>query len=188
MKQLFIALITTSVLLGCNNNKKTHETSGKTEEKKETTAITYPYKPDYSSDFSFGNVNHAKTVLDLYKMWEDGRVDDFKSVLADSVSIDFPNGAKFKDNTADSMISFAKQFRKTLASVKLKFDAWMPIHVNDKNEDYVLVWYREYETDMKGNVDSTGGHAYFQMKNNKVRSWSEFDQKLMAPPAMPAKK
>lgn len=187
MKRLSIALVAASVLLACNNDKKTDETSGKTEDKKEAPAITYPYKADYSSDFSVGDANNAKTVLDLYKMWEDGRVDDFKSVLADSASIDFPNGNKFKDNTADSLISFAKQFRKTLSSVKLRFDAWMPIHVNDKKDDYVLVWYREYETDMKGKVDSTRGHAYFQMKNNKIRSWSEFDQKLVAPPP-PAKK
>jgi hypothetical protein len=36
------------------------------------------------------------------------------------------------------------------------------IHANDIKEDYVLVWYREYETDMKGKVDSVRGHAYFR--------------------------
>ena len=185
MKRLSIALVAASVLFACNNDKKTDETSGKTGDKKESATITYPYKADYSSDFSMGDANNAKTVLDLYKMWEEGRVDDFKSVLADSASIDFPNGYKFKDNTADSLINFAKQFRKGLSSVKITFDGWMPIHVNDKKEDYVLVWYREYETDMKGKVDSVRGHAYFQMKNNKVRSWSEFDQKLTAPPPPP---
>ena len=188
MKRLSIVIVAASVLFACSNEKKTDETSAKPEEKKESVAITYPYTATFSSDFSIGDANHAKMVLDLYKMWEDGRVDDFKSVLADSASIDFPNGYKFKDNTADSLISFAKQFRKGLSSVKLMFDAWMPIHVNDKKEDYVLVWYREYETDMKGKVDSTRGHAYFQMKNNKIRSWSEFDQKLMAPPPPPPAK
>ncbi|MFI5185096.1 MAG: hypothetical protein ACHQF0_00060 [Chitinophagales bacterium] len=188
MKRLSIALFAASVLFACNNDKKTDETSGKTEEKKESASITYPYKAAYSSDFSMGEANHAKMVLDLYKMWEDGKVDDFKSLLADSVSIDFPDGNKFRDNTADSMINFAKQFRKTLASVKLTFDGWMPVHANDAKEDFVLVWYREYETDMKGKVDSVRGHAYFQIKNNKVRSWSEFEQKLTAPPPPPPMK
>lgn len=188
MKKLFVVLISTSVLFACNNEKKTDESSGKMKEKKETAAITYPYTPDFTSDFSIGDVNHSKTVLDLYKMWEDGRVDDFRSVLADSVSLDFPDGNKFKDNTVDSFITFAGQFRKTLSSVKLTFDAWMPVHANDKNEDYVLVWYREYETGMSGKIDSVRGHAYFLIKNNKIRSWSEFDQKLMPPPPPPAKK
>lgn len=188
MRQLFFALLATLVLLACNNQKKSDETSGKMEEKKETAAITYPYTPDYTHDFSIGDSNHAKTVLDLYKMWEEGRVDDFKSALSDSIHVDFPNGFKFKNNTVDSFINFAKQFRKTLASIKLVFDAWMPVHANDKKEDYVLVWYREYETNMAGKVDSIRGHAYFEIKNNKVRSWSEYDQQLMAPPPPPAKK
>lgn len=179
MKRLSIVLVAASVLFACNN-KKADETS----DKKDTTSITYPYKAAYSSDFSVGDANNAKTVLELYKMWEDNKVDDFKSVLADSVSIDFPDGNKFKDNTADSMINFAKQFRKMQSSVKFTFDAWMPIHVNDKKEDYVLVWYKEYETDLKGKTDSTNGHAYFLIKDNKVRSWSEFEQKLVAAPPM----
>lgn len=188
MKQLLIVLSATSVLIACSNDKKTEETSAKPEEKKESVAIAYPYAAAFSSDFSIGDANHSKIVLDLYKMWEDGKVDDFRSLLADSVSIDFPDGNKFKDNTADSMISFAKQFRSTLSSVKMAFDGWMPIHANDKKEDFVLVWYREYQTNMKGKIDSVRGHAYFQIKNNKVRSWSEFSQQLTAPPPPPMKK
>lgn len=181
MKRSLIVLVAATFLFACNNEKKADETAAKPEEKKEAAAIAYPYKAAYTSDFSIGDANHSKTVLDLYKMWEDGKVDDFKSLLADSVSIDFPDGNKFS-NTADSMINFAKQVRKTLSSVKLEFDAWMPIHANDAKEDYVLVWYREYTTTMKGKVDSLNGHAYFQIKNNKVRSWSEFEQKLTPPP------
>jgi len=182
MKQLSIALIAAAVLFACNNEKKTDESAGKAEEKKESAAIAYPYKAAYSSDFSMGDANHAKMVLDLYKMWEDGKVDDMKSLLADSVSIDFPDGFKFNDNKADSMISFAKQFRSTLSSVKVVFDGWMPIHSNDAKQDFVLVWSRDYNTDMSGKVDSSRTHAYFLIKNNKIRSWSEFQQKLTPPP------
>jgi len=182
MKRLSIVIVAASILVACSNENKTDETSTKPEEKKESVAISYPYTAAFSSDFSMGDANHAKMVLDLYKMWEDGKVDDFKTLMGDSVSIDFPDGNKYKDNKVDSMISFAKQVRSTFSSVKLAFDGWMPIHANDAKEDFVLVWYREYETDMKGKVDSIRGHAYFQIKNNKVRSWSEFSQQLTAPP------
>ena len=188
MKRLSIALVAAAFLFACNNEKKTDESAGKTEEKKESVAIAYPYKAAYSSDFSIGDANHAKMVLDLYKMWEDNKVDEMKTLLADSVSIDFPDGNKFNDNTADSMINFAKQFRKTLSSVKVMFDGWMPIHVNDTKEDYVLVWSRDYNTDMSGKVDSIRAHAYFLIKNNKIRSWSEFQQKLTPPPPPPPAK
>ena len=182
MKRLSIALVAATFLFSCNNEKKTDESAGKTEEKKESAVIAYPYKAAYSSDFSIGDANHSKLVLDLYKMWEDNKMDEMKTLLADSVSIEFPDGNKFNDNTADSMLSFAKQFRKTLSSVKVVFDGWMPIHANDTKEDFVLVWSHDYNTDMSGKVDSSRSHAYFLIKNNKIRSWSEFQQKLTPPP------
>jgi hypothetical protein len=188
MKQLSIVLVAAAFLFACSNEKKTDEPAVKPEEKKETAAITYPYKAGYSSDFSIGDANHSKMVLDLYKMWEDNKVDEFKTLMGDSISIDFPDGNKYKDNKVDSMISFAKQVRNTLTSVKVNFEGWMPIHSNDAKEDFVLVWYREYETNMSGKVDSTFNHAYFLIKNNKIRSWSEFQQKLTPPPPPPARK
>ena len=186
MKQLLIAAVASTFLFACNNEKKTNEASGQTEEKKET-SITYPYKAMYSSDFSMGDPNHSKMVLDLYKMWEDNKLDEMKTLLADSVSIDFSDGNKFI-GTADSMVSFARQFRSGLASVKVGIDGWMPIHVNDTKEDYVLVWSRDYNTDNTGKVDSARGHAYFQIINNKIRSWSEYQQKLTPPPPLPPAK
>ena len=186
MKRLLIAVVAITVIAACNNEKKTDDSSAKGDEKKGE-AISYPYKAAYSSDFGMGDPNHAKMVLDLYKMWEDNKVGDMKSLLADSVSIDFPDGNKF-NSTVDSMISFAGQFRSSLASVKVSFDGWMPIHVNDTKEDYVLVWSRDYNTDKAGKIDSTRGHAYFLIKNNKIRSWSEFQQKLTPPPPPPPPK
>jgi len=182
MKRLLIALVAVAFLFACNNEKKTDETSATTEEKKESAAVNYPYKAAYSSDFSMGDPNHAKMVLDLYKMWEENKVDDMKTLLADSVNIEFPDGNKFADNTVDSVINFAKQYRKTLKSVTAQLDGWMAVKSNDKKEDYVLTWSRDYTTDMSGKTDSTRTHAYFLIKNNKIRSWSEFQQKLAPPP------
>ena len=181
MKRIPLILVAFAVLMACNNEKKNDDKTSETkEEKKMTDNISYPYKAGYSSDFSVGDANHSKLVLDLYKMWEDNKLDDMKTVLADSVSIDFPDGNKFSKNTSDSMIKMAKQVRSTYSSVKVQFDGWMPVHSNDMKEDYVLVWSREYNTDKSGKIDSSRGHAYFQIKNNKITSWSEFQQKLTA--------
>jgi len=186
MKRLSFVLVAATVLFACNSDKKAEETAGKTEEKKESSAVTYSYTAGYSYDFSIGDANHARMVLDLFKMWEENRVDDMKTLLADSVSIEFPDGNKFADNTADSMINFAKQFRKQIKSIKLEFDGWMPVKSNDKKDDYVLTWWRDYTTDLSGKADSVRLHAYFLIKNNKIRSWSEFQQKLA--PSPPPKK
>src|SRR5215510_11713776 len=108
MKRLFTALIATAFLLSCTDEKKSDEPTKKPEEKTASTAsISYPYTAGYSSDFSVGDPNHSKMVLDLYKMWEENKIDDMKALLADSVSIDFPEGNKFGDNTVDSMMNMA---------------------------------------------------------------------------------
>jgi hypothetical protein len=86
------------------------------------------------------------------------------------------------------MINFAKQFRSTMSSIKTTVDGWIPVHSNDIKEDYVLVWSKDITTDKKGKVDSSRTHAYFLIKNNKIRSWSEFQQKLMPPPPPPPAK
>jgi len=179
MKRLLIVLFATSVLVACSNDKKTDETSAKPEEKKESVAIAYPYTAAFSSDLSIGDANHAKMVLDLYKMWEDGKVDDFKTLMGDSVSIDFPDGNKYKDNKVDSMISFARQVRSTFSSVKLAFDGWMPIHANDIKEDFVLVWEKDYNTDKQNKVDSIAYQNVYQIKNNKIAYWAEYQSKLL---------
>ena len=186
MKRLLIALVATVFLFSCTDQKKADESTAKSEEKTASTSISYPYTADYSSDFSIGDPNHSKMVLDLYKMWEENRIDDMKSLLADSVMIEFPDGNKFADNKVDSMIAIAKQFRKGLSSLKIQFDGWFPARSNDKKEDYVLVWSRDYTTDLAGKTDSSRVHAYFLIKNNKIRLWSEFQQKLAPEP--PAKK
>jgi len=186
MKNLSILFVAVSVLFACNSEKKPEETAAKTEEKSESATVTYAYKAAYSHDFSIGNANHSKTVLELFKMWEENKLDDMKSLLADSVNIEFPDGNKFADNTADSMINFAKHFRNQIKSIRIEFDGWMPVASNDKGEDYVLTWSREYTTDMSGKADSARVHAYFLIKNNKIRHWSEFLQKLA--PAPPPKK
>ena len=187
MKRLSFALVALSMVVACNNEKTSDDkmSGDKKEEKKETGNITYPYKADYSSDFSIGDGNHAKLVLDFFKAWENNSLDDMKPMLTDSVWANFSDGNKFW-GTSDSLIKTGKQFRDSYSSVKVVIDGWMPVHSNDKNEDWVLTWSKDYTTDKAGKVDSLRGHAYYQIKNNKIAGWSDFQQKLVAPP--PAKK
>ena len=186
MKKLLFTLLAFAMLMACNNEKKKDDKMG--DDKKETKMsgnITYPYKAMYS-DFKMGDPAHAKMVLDFYKMWEDDKLDDMKAVLADSVGVNFADGNKFM-STSDSLIKLAKQVRSGLSSVKIRMDAFMPVHNNDKNEDYVLIWETDFNTDKSGKLDSSGTHAYFLIKNNKIAFWGEYQQKLVAPPAMDMK-
>src|SRR6478736_10322613 len=87
-KNHFIALLACTIL-SCNtatkedtkvNNDSTPATAEATKP-----AITLPYTATYSSDWTIGNQENVKTVLDLYKAFEENRIDEFDKYLADTV-------------------------------------------------------------------------------------------------------
>jgi hypothetical protein len=180
MKKLFFIISAGCLFIACNNEKAD---ATNTEAKMETSggSISYPYTAEYSSDFKMGDANHSKLVLDFVKCWVDNRMDDMKPYLADSVWVEFPNGNRF-NGTKDSLISMGKQFRAMYGKIESTMDGWMPVHSNDKKEDFVLIWGKDIVTDAQGKVDSMRGHSYWLIENNKIRGWSEFEQKLAAPP------
>jgi hypothetical protein len=184
MKKAIIVLSSMALLAACNNEKKTDDKTGG-EKTAEKSNITYPFTPGYSTDFSLGDPNHTKMVLEFAKSWMDNKMSDMRSMLTDSVWADFADGGKFL-GTADSLMRMGQQVRDMYSKIEAKYDTWMPLHVNDKNEDWVLVWEKDYNTDKNGKVDSVGSHSYWQIKNGKIAGWAEFQQKL-TPPAMPDK-
>jgi len=142
--------------------------------------VNYPYQAEYSSDIKIGDVNHSKIILDFFKKWEENKIDDMRAMLTDSVSVEFADGTHL-NITSDSLIKTAKQVRAGYSSVKFVVEGWMPIHVNDKNDDFVLLWDKEYTVDVKGKADSSRSHSYWQLKNDKISHWSEFMQKMTPP-------
>jgi ketosteroid isomerase-like protein len=186
MTKLIVTAAAACFIIACNNDTaKSKDDKMDAKVEAASTTVDYPYKPDYSIDFKVGDANNSKLVLDFFKLWETGNIDAMKPMLADSVWIEFSDGSKVHA-TADSVVKMAKQYRSTMSKVEIKLDTWMPIHANDKNDDWVLVWERDYITDNKGKLDSMRSHSYWQVKNDKIAGWSEFSQKMVAP--MPAKK
>jgi hypothetical protein len=174
MKKMLFAVFALAMLAACNNEKKKDDKTG--DDKKVSDNITLPYKAGYS-DFKMGDPNHTKLVLDFIKTFEENRMNDGKPMLNDSVAVDFVDGNKFR-GPADSLISMGMQERARYKTFKFTLDACMSVHSNDKNEDWVLVWNKEYTTDQKSKVDSIGGHSYWQIKNGKIAYWGEQQAKL----------
>jgi hypothetical protein len=129
-------------------------------ENKDSSSVALPYTAGYSSKFSIGKDSNVLMVLNNYKAWEDGDMNALKSTLADSVSLYLSDGFKFI-GTRDSAMTLASAFRDSLSKVELNIEAWVPLHSEDKNEDWVSVWYKETDTYKNGKVDS----AYYQDDN-----------------------
>jgi hypothetical protein len=182
MKLLLIFCFAIFFLSTCKNasteSSSTDTTqAAKTTEAEKTTAaaISYPYTAIYSSDFKMGDPNHAKSLLDLYTLWDAGKVAEMRPLLSDSVDFTFSDGTHLK-GSLDSVIKWTSDFRNAYKSVTSKVQAWLPIHANDKNEDWVLAWIREIRTSKKGVTDSSDLHEVWRIKNGKFDLAFQYNQ------------
>ncbi len=158
MKKLLFFLIVSIIYSACTNRTAgIHEIA-----KADSSSVSFPYTADYSSKFSIGSDSNALAVLNNYKAWETGDMETFKNTIGDSVTLYFPDGSKFI-GSRDSVMYYASKYRDSLSKVEIKMDGWIPLHSDDKNENWVSVWYTEIDTHKNGKVDS----AYYQ-DDNKI--------------------
>lgn len=141
--------------------------------------LDMPYKAEYSSNFMPGNPAHAKLVLDLWKDWDDNALDRHSDMFADTVFMMFPNGDTVRGNAA--ALEAAKKIRSGLASSKSTVEAWMPTKSVDRNENWVLVWGREEDTNTDGKKSTVLLHEIWRInKDGKI----DFMRQYMSKPAM----
>jgi hypothetical protein len=155
MKKLLFIIVISVLYAAC-----TGTTTASNESTEPKAMLSFPYTAAYSSKFSIGSDSSALTVLNNYKAWEAGDMDALKNTMGDSITLSFSNGYKFI-GTRDSAMYYASQFRDSLSKVEIRIDAWVPLHAEDKNANWVGVWYTETDTYKNGKIDS----AYYQDDN-----------------------
>ena len=150
MKQCFFLIVIVLFAVACNNTPATPDAAA-AETKKEMPAM--PMMPTYSSDFSIGNYDYAKMIVQgSWKDWQDNTMDNMKSWIADTITVLQSNGKMIKG--ADSLIANWKRGRASYTSIIDTVNAVVPVYSNDKKENWVLVWATEINTDMKGVKDT----------------------------------
>lgn len=178
MKRLLFVLTVSVAYAACTgsptaskeNNTSTAASSG-------ASSVSFPYTANFSSKFSIGKDSNSLLVLNLYKALEANDMNALANVLADSVSLNFADGFTF-NGTRDSAVAMAKKFRDSLSSLKFEFDAWMPVHADDKNGDAVLTWYKQTDTYKNGKVDSIYYHDINGVKDGKIDFLESMSRKL----------
>ncbi|MBS1600410.1 MAG: nuclear transport factor 2 family protein [Bacteroidetes bacterium] len=176
MKKSFSLLLATAAfIMSCNQDKP-----AATEEKKDSTVAetkkvdntVYPYKAYYSSSFEIGKPEYSKIVLDIWKAYEENKLDDTKNYWADSVTLEF-DGYTFHGK-GDSALKEAKVERAKYTSVFDSVAVWIPLHSVDKDADWVGIWAMETTVDKKGKKDVADVHEVWNFKNGKVVYISQF--------------
>ena len=159
-------------MLSCSQNQSASAPAGDSSQMAKADTTSYAYKAGYSSSFSVGKSEDAKTVLAIWKAYEENKLADTKNLWADSVTLQFENYT-FR-GTRDSAIAGGNADRSQFTSVIDSVDVWLPLHSNDRNEDWVAVWAREFTVDKKGKKDTADIHEIWSLRDGKVRFMSQY--------------
>jgi ketosteroid isomerase-like protein len=165
MKKTVLVLLTAGFMASCSTNAP--ETTAADTTVAAVPAIVMPYTATYSSDFSMGNSELIKVVLDMYKAVEENRMEDLGKYYADSV-IRYNFAQKQIMLTRDEMVKLATDFRaqfKEFSETPLAFTA---LHSNDRNEDWVVTWIKEKVVYNNGKVDSTTYQENWRFRDGKI--------------------
>lgn len=174
-KLLFICSI--AAMAACNDatttDSKTDGTGTSTTDastKKAMPEMPYKLSKPYKN-WQPGDQQHALTVMNSLKAWEQGDMAKSMEAFGDSVQINFDNwvGKYSKD-------SLAKQFgdyRNSLASATIQMNDWESVIAEDKSEEWVTMWYKQIVTDKKGKTDSVICINDARIKNGKVVELNE---------------
>ena len=163
----FLFLFSVVAFTACNSSNDTTVDSMSSSDSTVTASDTtaYQYAIDYSSKFEMGDPKNVRTIFDLYKDWDNNNLDNSKDKFADSVTLIFGSGDMMAGKR-DSITELSKTFRNTLGTVNTQVHAVVPLRSTDKNEDWVLVWFKEYRTDAKGKKDSTEFQETWRINKN----------------------
>lgn len=136
-------------------------------------AIDLPFKATYSSDWSIGDPKYIKIALDFYKALAADSIGEASDYAEDSIQF-----RAFDDRTLkvhrDEMIARAKAFRSKFKSLDEEFVAFVSLHSNDKNEDWVSLWISEKGVLANGKTESTKYQENWRFRNGKVYYVADF--------------
>jgi hypothetical protein len=177
MKKALILFLIPLSFAACTGNSTNTPAPSPGNDSAVAAAVTLPYTASYSSSFVPGKTSDVATVLESYKAWETNDMKALRATCGDSIKMIFSSGFIF-NGTSDSMITMASKYRDSLSKVVLSFDAWLPLHSVDKNQDWVCVWYKEIDTYKTGKVDSAIYQDNNLMKDGKIVLVSSHTQKL----------
>ena len=173
MKKHLLFFSTVIAMVACNNQKATPAEDAATIAKP---AVALAYKASYSSSFEIGKPEYAAIILkEEWKAWEENKMDNMKSWMADTIV------AVFSDNTtikgADSLAAIMKKYRAMFPSVIDTINAVIPVYSTDKKEDWVLVWATEIVTKTNGSKDTMAWMETWRFnKDGKADLLLQFDR------------
>ena len=171
-KLLFIALIAT-IFASCDS-KETTASSSTTDRSADSVLNNAPYTATYASKFEMGDPKYSATVLDLWKIWENGDLSNAKQHFADSVHMIFANGVEL-NGTRDSVFNTVQNYRNMYSGMKNTVTAYVSLKTVGMDHNWVDIWGTETATERSGKVDSMNLHEVWMFnKDGKIAYMQQF--------------
>ena len=188
MKKFLLVCSVVIVMLGCNNNDTKDAKAGDTTKMSETKMadmkipeMPFPMDKPYSN-WQPGDPQHAVTVMKGLKAFVDGDVKTSMEAFGDSIRIGFDYYQAYMSK--DSLKASLTMQRSMYSSIKVKMQDWESVISADKKEEWVTLWYKQYQTDTKGHTDSLGVVDDAKIVNGKI---VVLDEKIQHLGPMPKK-
>ncbi len=176
MKKYLAIICCFIFFIACNNSKKKIAPPVAVNQKIEADTIVFPYQPLYSSNFN-NDVSDKDllTVLNSYKLWENGFMADLADVYADTVTFISPDGREYIGTKAGLLEQWTKK-RDSIKTIQVQVIAWTKLHEPAKGDNFIDVWYRETNTYKNGKKEVANYADRKQLVNGKIIWYSQYRQ------------
>lgn len=176
-KQILLLATAGMIFTSCQNGGST-----KTETNSDTTAniatdpkMDYAYTIAHPDYWEIGSQQNIFKALSALKAWENRNMDESLKYFADSIHIQFDGIDKTVPN--DTLKAMFNQSAAMAKNWSVKMQDWESVISKDKKEEYVTLWYRQYEENNKGEKDSVDVINDLKMKDGKIIGLDEYKRK-----------
>jgi hypothetical protein len=179
-KKMLWLFIFVCFFIACNNEEAKTAAPEEKNEAKPATTVTMPFKIQYS-DLEMGDPNNAKMVLDMYKNWNDNKLDNMAGIFGDTLVIEDARGNRIIVPHAGLQDSLAK-WRGMSTTLSSDIVAALSMHSKEHADDWVLIWTMNKWTGKDGKKDSVFSNDNWQIRNGKLTFLSSLEQKPVKNP------
>jgi ketosteroid isomerase-like protein len=177
----FFAIIFTVFLISCSDKKE--QQNEVTSQPAEPVAETKKVVPEFAypvamANWTMGDPNHTKTVLDVYKAWEQKDSAVFAASFADSAAMDMPDARRLIFTRGNAYKKLYKA-RNQYNSITNKIVSAYALHNEENNADWVMVMVYNKWTYTNGVKDSALYWDNWRLKDGRIVYLNSLEQ---APP------
>lgn len=135
----------------------------------------YPLPVEFV-DWSVGNPENSRMIVELYKAWDDKDAKLIATYFADSTAYDLPDGTRAA-TTKDNVYNTFKRWRGGFGSTSHHVIYALPLRSNDHQQDWVIAMVYNKWSYKDGVRDSMLYIDQWRFDNGKVAYLNSLEQK-----------